>query len=302
MLTVDGPSSGVQLPVGGRAEGHGDAARRQRGHGLERVQAGDARDRSRRAGAAVRERGRHHPRRPARAPLHLARLTALSIANVGVVDVAGGGRARADGRGARRPHLVRQGRRQGDRRERQVPDPGLWDAHVHLAGRARARSKSSSPLAVTAVRDLGGHLDELDACASEIEAGTRVGPRIWRAGPILNGASHNEYQRMIADADEARATARELSEAGVDFLKTHRRTSREAYFALIDEGRSSTSTWSGTSRWRSSRRRPSPAARPRSSTRRRSSKARGMRRGPSPGRRRSGASATRAPTAVLAVR
>ena len=40
---------------------------------------------------------------------------------------------------------------------------------------------------------------------------------------------------MIADAHEARATARELSEGGVDFLRTHRRRSREAYFARIHE-------------------------------------------------------------------
>jgi imidazolonepropionase-like amidohydrolase len=41
---------------------------------------------------------------------------------------------------------------------------------------------------------------------------------------------------VVADEAGARDAARELDEAGVDFLKTHRRTSRDAYFALIDEG------------------------------------------------------------------
>ncbi len=129
--------------------------------------------------------------------------------------------------------VVRDGRISFGRAEGKVIDgsgkfliPGLWDAHVHLCWKGEGSLEELVASGVTAVRDLGGHLDELDAWRSEIEDGTRVGPRIWRAGPILNGASHNEYQRMIADADEARATARELSEAGVDFLKTHRRSSR----------------------------------------------------------------------------
>jgi imidazolonepropionase-like amidohydrolase len=165
-------------------------------------------------------------------------LTSLSISNAGVVDVAGGRVV------PEQTVVVRDGRIAFGPAEGEAIDgsgkfliPGLWDAHVHLCWKGEDALEELVRYGVTAVRDLGGHLDELDAWRAEIEAGDRVGPRIWRAGPILNGKSFNEYQRVIADADEARATARELAEAGVDFLKTHRATSREAYFALLDEGR-----------------------------------------------------------------
>jgi imidazolonepropionase-like amidohydrolase len=164
-------------------------------------------------------------------------LTRLAIANVGVVDVAGG-RVVPD-----QTVVVRDGRIVSGPAEGETVDgrgkfllPGLWDAHVHLCWKGESSMAELVRHGVTAVRDLGGHLDVLDAWRGEIEAGTRVGPRIWRCGPILNGISANEYQRVIADAGEARAAARELAEAGVDFLKTHRRTSRAAYFALLDEG------------------------------------------------------------------
>jgi imidazolonepropionase-like amidohydrolase len=165
-------------------------------------------------------------------------VTPLSIANVGVVDVSGGRVV------PEQTVVVRGDRISFGTAEGEVIDgsgkfliPGLWDAHVHLCWKGEGSLEELVAYGVTAVRDLGGHLDELEAWRAEIEAGGRVGPRIWRAGPILNGKSYNEYQRVIADVDEARAAARELADAGVDFLKTHRATSREAYFALIDEGR-----------------------------------------------------------------
>ncbi len=64
-----------------------------------------------------------------------------------------------------------------------------------------------------------------------------MGPRIVRAGPILNGQSFNSLQMVIADPGEARGAVRALKMAGVDFLKTHRRTPRDAYFAIIDEAK-----------------------------------------------------------------
>jgi imidazolonepropionase-like amidohydrolase len=166
-------------------------------------------------------------------------LTSLTIANVGVVDVAGG-RVLPD-----QSVVVRDGRIGFGTPEGEVIDgrgkflsPGLWDAHVHLCWKGEGSLATLVEYGITAVRDVGGHLDQLDSWRVEIENGTRIGPRIWRAGPILNGISANEYQRVIADEQDARAAARELADAGVDFLKTHRRTSREAYFALIDEGES----------------------------------------------------------------
>jgi imidazolonepropionase-like amidohydrolase len=117
--------------------------------------------------------------------------------------------------------------------------PGLWDMHAHLnalteIGRAPERYVGHG---VLAVRDCGGFLDPLLALRREIAEGKRTGPQIFLAGPTLNGQSFAPFQRVVRDEAEARAAVRELAAAGVDFIKTHRATSREAFFALADEAR-----------------------------------------------------------------
>jgi len=115
--------------------------------------------------------------------------------------------------------------------------PGLWDMHVHLSW----TTSSALPLlianGVTGVRDMGGRLSELDEWRTKIAAGLLTGPRIVRAGPILNGQKFNTYQMVTGNPDETRGVARALKEIGVDFLKVHRRMPRDSYFALIDEAK-----------------------------------------------------------------
>ena len=89
------------------------------------------------------------------------------------------------------------------------------------AGRARARSKSSSPRGHRCPRPRW-----TPRRARRVALGDR-GRRACRAAHLARRADPErcEPQRVPAGdrgCDEARATARELSEAGVDFLKTHR--------------------------------------------------------------------------------
>ena len=113
--------------------------------------------------------------------------------------------------------------------------PGLFDMHVHLSWTTASALPVLVANGVTSVRDLGSRLGEIDEWRTRIRAGLETGPRIWRAGPILNGRKFNEFQLVIGDAAETRGVVRALKEVGVDFLKTHRRTPRDSYFALIDE-------------------------------------------------------------------
>ncbi len=116
--------------------------------------------------------------------------------------------------------------------------PGLWDMHSHLTDSGATALPVLVATGVTFVRDAGNSvLAELDRWRGQIEDGTRLGPTIFRAGPTLNGQQSNERHIVIANAAEARLAARTLKVAGVDFFKTHRRTSRDAYFALADEAR-----------------------------------------------------------------
>ncbi|HWD99726.1 MAG TPA: hypothetical protein VG345_11830, partial [Bryobacteraceae bacterium] len=75
--------------------------------------------------------------------------------------------------------------------------PGLWDAHAHVS----YFKASSLPVllanGVTSIRDMGGLLGELDRWRTQTDAGLRPGPRIYRAGPILNGKAFNEFQIAV---------------------------------------------------------------------------------------------------------
>jgi imidazolonepropionase-like amidohydrolase len=66
--------------------------------------------------------------------------------------------------------------------------PGLWDAHAHVTDGGEAALDAYVANGVTTVRDLGGRLPELLAWRAGVRAGTRVGPRLLVAGPILEGA------------------------------------------------------------------------------------------------------------------
>jgi imidazolonepropionase-like amidohydrolase len=115
--------------------------------------------------------------------------------------------------------------------------PGLWDVHVHLSYQRESALLALVANGVTYVRDTGSNLSEIEAWRGQIASGEIDGPEILRAGPILNDREFNIYQLRVANAAEARTAVRTLHKVGVDFIKLHRRTSREAYFAIADECR-----------------------------------------------------------------
>lgn len=115
--------------------------------------------------------------------------------------------------------------------------PGLWDMHVHLSLARESALPVLLANGVTGVRDLGSDLVEIDAWRAEIAAGVRAGPRIVRAGPMLNGESFNEYQIPTESPEQARGIVRTLARVGVDFVKVHRRVPRDDYFAIVEEAR-----------------------------------------------------------------
>jgi Amidohydrolase family len=64
-----------------------------------------------------------------------------------------------------------------------------------------------------------------------------AGPRIVRAGPMLNGRSSNRWQLITVSPEQARGIIRTLKQVGVDFIKIHRRVPRDVYFAIIEEAK-----------------------------------------------------------------
>src|SRR5690606_17856576 len=105
---------------------------------------------------------------------------------------------------------------------------------VHLSYARASAFPALVANGVVGVRDMGSDLAEIDRWRTEIANRRRIGPTIVRAGPMLNAEEFNEYQLAVEGAGEARAAVRTLAKVGADFIKLHRRTSREAYFAIAE--------------------------------------------------------------------
>src|SRR4029453_5646056 len=110
--------------------------------------------------------------------------------------------------------------------------------HVHLT----VAGRSSVPLfpvnGVTGVRDMGGDLAIIDTLRAEIARGALLGPRIYRAGPFLDGPKKNALYRVtLRSGDDARHAVDSLKQLGVDFIKIHNRVPRDGFFALVAEAR-----------------------------------------------------------------
>ena len=116
--------------------------------------------------------------------------------------------------------------------------PGLWDMHAHIEGNERAWLPLYVANGVTGIRDMGADLDFILEIREATASGRTLGPRIIAAGPILDDAPGDWPFRMrVRNADEARATVQLLKRRGVDLIKVHNHTPREAFFAIVEEAR-----------------------------------------------------------------
>jgi imidazolonepropionase-like amidohydrolase len=128
--------------------------------------------------------------------------------------------------------------------------PGLWDMHVHLAKGGDTSLGLLVANGVTSVRDMGGDFAVVKRYRSEIAAGSRVGPRITTAGPILESAARvrrmkargtvepvDRFRAPVADTVDARRVVDSVARLGVDFIKVRTAASRDAYLAIASAAR-----------------------------------------------------------------
>jgi imidazolonepropionase-like amidohydrolase len=174
-----------------------------------------------------------------------AQTTSLVITNVNVVDVV-------DGRivpnstvtisGPIITDVTREGAPPKDARVVDGRDkflmPGLWDMHAHIQVNEKAWLPLYVANGVTGIRDMGADLEFILAIREATASGRTLGPRIVAAGPILDDAPEEWPFRMrVRNADEGRAAVQLLKRRGVDLIKVHNYTPREAFFAIVDEAR-----------------------------------------------------------------
>ena len=111
--------------------------------------------------------------------------------------------------------------------------PGFTEMHGHLPGPDTAPEEVDRILylflsnGVTTVRGMLGSPFHLELRA-EIEAGTRLGPTVYAAGPAFRGTPD-------LTQEEARKRVREQKEAGFDLLKILEGLSVDVYDAIADE-------------------------------------------------------------------
>jgi imidazolonepropionase-like amidohydrolase len=123
--------------------------------------------------------------------------------------------------------------------------PGLWDMHVHAMYPPRLDSWMPLFVAngVVGIRDMGSpmKLADVNRLREEIAAGSRPGPRIVDAGPILDGQKQPppfpDFFIYVTGTAQGRDLVRSIKSEGFDFVKVYSGLPRDVYFAIVDEAK-----------------------------------------------------------------
>jgi hypothetical protein len=119
--------------------------------------------------------------------------------------------------------------------------PGLWDMHVHAVSAERIDSMFPMFVAngVLGVRDMGTSmpLAEIAQLRKDVQSGSRVGPRIFAAGPLLDGRPKPllPYFLAITTPEAGRAEVDTLKSSGADLIKVYSWLSKDTFLAIADE-------------------------------------------------------------------
>ena len=176
--------------------------------------------------------------------------TATAITNITVIDAVNGVRENQtvvfDG-----DEIITVGSADPDLSVAEIIDgsgkfliPGLWDFHVHLTYDDRFTDYMPElflSYGITSVRDTGGLLHKVLPVVEKMRAPGAVAPRVFFAGPLLDGnfvvydgESRPEIGVRNATPDDARATIRDLKEQGVDFIKIYEMVSPAVFDAMVE--------------------------------------------------------------------
>ncbi len=120
--------------------------------------------------------------------------------------------------------------------------PGLAEMHAHVPPRAREQDARDILLlyvahGITTIRGMLGEPWHLEL-RSQLDRHEVLGPRLYTAGPSLNGESTPTVER-------AQTMVREQAAAGYDFLKLHPGLKRNVFDAIVATSRESKITFQG---------------------------------------------------------
>ncbi|MFT4768556.1 MAG: hypothetical protein ACI8RN_001693 [Glaciecola sp.] len=123
--------------------------------------------------------------------------------------------------------------------------PGLWDMHVHLSYDSRFIDIMPDlflDYGITSVRDTGGDLKRLKPILASLYGPGAEAPRVFFAGPLLDGSpvvyggnDESGIGEGHLTAAQARSKINALVAAGVDFIKIYEMVSPEVFDAFVVE-------------------------------------------------------------------
>ena len=114
--------------------------------------------------------------------------------------------------------------------------PGLWDMHTHHQAIGADWLDLFVAKGIVGTRDMGGDADFILPLRERIKSGAVLGPEIVASGPILDNAPPDfPYRRRVTNSAEAKQAVDDLKRLGVDFIKVHDHTPRDAFFAIARE-------------------------------------------------------------------
>lgn len=121
--------------------------------------------------------------------------------------------------------------------------PGLWDFHVHLTYDDRLTAVMPEMFlsyGITSVRDTGGLMHEILPVVETMQAEGAVAPRVFFAGPLLDGEfvvydgdGRPEIGVSVPTIEAARQQVTQMKEMGVNFIKVYEMVTPEVFDALI---------------------------------------------------------------------
>jgi cytosine/adenosine deaminase-related metal-dependent hydrolase len=119
--------------------------------------------------------------------------------------------------------------------------PGLWnnDLHGPAFNDAKATLLSLVSYGITTVRDMGANLDEIVKLRTATASGALVGPRLFVAGPLMNGPIPIQMPLIVdlSSDGQAKGEVERLKQHNVDYVEVDTTLTPELYHAVADEAK-----------------------------------------------------------------
>lgn len=119
--------------------------------------------------------------------------------------------------------------------------PGLWNNDLHAVSYDDAKSHTSELVSygITTVRDMGAPLDDIERLRDSTASGALIGPRLFIAGPLLEGPVPVQMPLIVDlfSEKQARDEIKDLKRRSVDYVEVDTSLTPELYWAVADEAK-----------------------------------------------------------------